>query len=533
MSKNNIDETTVNGTADNDKNSEAPARKQRNLKKLKYGSMFYITICLVTAIVVVLNLFVGMAAKRSPMKIDITPDNRYELSSVSVDAVKALDKDVEITVTTPRDYFEMLGNYWESYYASMGISIDIPFEMIPQILDKYSYYAEQSKGSIKVKYVDMDKDPDLVNKYKEHYNGEIQRGSIIVASGDRVKVISGEDIMNMLQADSSTMSFNFTGESTITSAVNNVTDNHPVKVAFVRTVNSFPLYDEQYSEIANTLRNEVLAKNGYDCTDIDIIKDELDPAEYDLAVVFAPSADFTENVINKLSDFLKNNGEFGRNMLYVPDDTQTELHNIEEFLADWSIKVENSYIADDTNAIVYNTNVLLNVGDQEAVGTLPNDKLPIVAPYIRELTILTKNNRDIVKEVLKSYDTSYTVGMTDKNNTVGDTGAKTAAILTQKKAVEQLKVSTSSLLVFGSPSMFDGEAIQQNNTYNNANVILNTLNTMTGKASGVVVPDKNLQQTFLSVTTKQANNVRIIVVWVIPFIAAAVGIIVLLRRRNK
>lgn len=81
--------------------------------------------------------------------------------------------------------------------------------------------------------------------------------------------------------------------------------------------------------------------------------------------------------------------------------------------------------------------------------------------------------------------------------------------------------------------MFDRTVIQQNSTYNNANVLLNTINTMTGKENGVVIPDKNLQQSFITTTTKQAKNIQIIVVWIIPIIAALVGVVVLLRRRNK
>lgn len=75
--------------------------------------------------------------------------------------------------------------------------------------------------------------------------------------------------------------------------------------------------------------------------------------------------------------------------------------------------------------------------------------------------------------------------------------------------------------------------LTQNAAYNNANVLLSTINTMTGKEGSVIVPDKNLQQSFITMTTKQARNIQIIVVWVIPFLIAVVGIIVLLRRRNK
>ena len=534
--KNASKELTTIGSED----AKVGAAQSGFKKKLKYGSMFYIIIALVVAIVVVLNCMVSMVAKRSPIKIDITPDDRYELTEESISAVKALDKDIEITVTCQRDYFESLSNYYKSMYAQYyNVSADVPYEMIPELLDKYALYANQGNGKINVKYVDMDKDPDLINKYKKYYTGDIQRGNIIVSAGERVKVLSESDVMNMLTVDQTAMQsgqllFKFTGESLLTSAITGVTDAHPVKVAFAKTMNGSPLYNEQsFADSADSFENELLSKNGYDCTDVDISTDEISPADYELLVIYAPTVDFNENIIKKLNDFLYNDGKYDRNLIYVPDFSATNFPNIDEFLADWSLKVENNLIVDEVKAFGTATNIIVNISDSESVGTLPNEKLPIVSPYTRELTQLKKNNEDVVKEVLKSYDSAYTADITDSNAERGEQGERSVVLLSQKQRTEQISTYTSSLLLIGSPYMFDRTVIQQNSTYNNANVLLNTINTMTGKENGVVIPDKNLQQSFITTTTKQAKNIQIIVVWIIPIIAALVGVVVLLRRRNK
>ena len=562
MSKKEIDEKKVEKTVDEVKETAEKAKdtaekaveettaKVRNFKKLKYGSMFYIAIALVIAIVVVLNFMVGMFAKRSPIKIDITPDNRYELSEQSIEAVKAMDKDVEITVTATKDYFTSLGNYWENYYSSnTGVPAEIPFDMIPELLDKYSIYAEQGKGSINVKYVDMDKDPDIINKYKKYYNGDINRGSIIVASGERVRVLSDTDVMNMLSADpvamqSQQLKFRFTGESVITSAITSVTDAHPIKVAFVKNMNGMAVYDEQsYGSAAQIFENEVLAKHGYDCTEIDISTDELKPADYDMIAVFAPSVDFNEDIIAKLSAFLYNDGQYGKNMVYVPDSSKMDLPNISEFLADWSIKVENELLYDETNAVgtdIFGNkqvqNVIADISSREDVGDVSNDKLYIVAPASRVLTKIAKNNEDIVTEVLKTKDTAFTVNMETydpENPEYGEKGSRTVVMRSKKERADGFNTLSSSLLVIGSPGMFNQQLIVQNTTFNNSAVLLGIMNNMTGKDAGVVVPDKNIQSSFIAPSAKEAKNIQIIVVWVIPFIIAAIGVIVLLRRRNK
>ena len=543
MSKKDLDEKKIDGAVEAAGEIEEAAEEKIskwNGRRIKYGSMFYIIIILVIAIVVVINVMANMLAKRSPLKIDISPDNRYDISEESINVLKALNKDVDITVTSTRDYFDSLSAYRENYYAqNYGVPSDIPYEMIPEILDKYSIYAQQGSGSINVKYVNMDVDPDIINKYKENYNGDIGSGSIIVSSGDRVRVISPTEVTDMLAYDENALRnqeliFNFAGESMITAAIKGVTDDNLVRVAFANTMNGASLYDAQfYQNAAVTFEKELLTKNGYDCTDIDIATDELSPEDYDLVVVFAPSVDFTEDIIQKLSNFLYNDGKYGKNMIYTPDLSKSGLTNIDGLLADWSIKVEDNYIFDEENAILRNDLIKVDVNDTESVGELPNDKLPIIAEDTRELSQINKKNDDIVKEVLKSFDTSYTVEITGKSKELGEKESRPVVMLSRKERSEEFKLVASELLVIGSPLMTGSTYIQQNSTFNNANVLINIINNMTGKESGVVIPDTSLQSSFIAPTTKQARNIRIIVMWVIPFIIAAVGVFVLLRRRNK
>ena len=543
MSKKDLDEKKIDEAVEAAGEIEEAAEgkiSKWNSRRIKYGSMFYIIIILVIAIVVVINVMANMLAKKSPLKIDISPDNRYDISEESINVLKALNKDVDITVTSTRDYFDSLSAYRENYYAqNYGVPSDIPYEMIPEILDKYSIYAQQGSGSINVKYVNMDVDPDIINKYKEIYNGDIGSGSIIVSSGDRVRVISPTEVTDMLAYDENALRnqeliFNFAGESMITAAIKGVTDDNLVRVAFANTMNGASLYDAQfYQNAAVTFEKELLTKNGYDCTDIDIATDELSPEDYDLVVVFAPSVDFTEDIIQKLNDFLYNGGKYGKNMIYTPDLSKSGLSNIDGLLADWSIKVETNYIFDEENAILRNDLIKVEINDTDSVGELPNDKLPIIAEDTRELSQINKKNDDIVKEVLKSFDTSYTVEITGKNKELGAQESRPVVMLSRKERSEEFKLVASELLVIGSPLMTSSTYIQQNSTFNNANVLINVINNMTGKENSVVIPDKSLQSSFIAPSTKQARNIRIVVMWIIPFIIAAVGVFVLLRRRNK
>ena len=539
MSKKDLDKAKKPAEETADKAENAP-KKKKNFKKFKYGSLFAVSVVLVAAIVVVINVMANMVSKRYPVKMDFTPDKRFELSDETIDVLKNLNQDVEITVATEKDMFASMAAYYEGMYRQYyGINAEVPYDMIPELLEKYSMYAEQGKGSIKVKYVNIDKDPDSLTKYKQNYNGDISTGSIVVCANDRVKVINGNDVMSMIQPDQSTIqsgqpTFTFAGESLITTAVMNVVDAHPVKAAIITKMNGQSIYNEQqFGTIIAAFEDELLEKNGYDCTEVDIVEDDIIADEYDLVVLAMPSVDFTDNVIQKLSDYLLNDGKYGKNMVYLPDVSTTGLTNIDAFLASWDIAVSENMIADDKYATGTASNIMLQIDDADTVGALPSAALPIIAPFTREVEILPNKTDNIVKSVLRSYDNSFLSDMMTGEADTDNRGAHSAAVLSTREHAEGMDVVRSKLLVVGSPLMADSELLTQSSTYNNANVLLGIVNNMTGKEAGTVIPEKALQQSYISVNQTQANVIKIVVIWVIPFIVAAAGIIVLLRRRNR
>ena len=464
-------------------------------KKLKYGSMSAVVLVFVIAIVIVVNLICGVLNKRYPVKLDLTPDKRYDLTDESIDVLKNMDKDVEITVTTPRNSFAAMAvQYKQMFMQYYGQNVEMPYEIIPEILDKYSVYAESGKGSIDVKYVDINKDPDVIARYKSSYNGEIGETNIIFSCGDRVKVLNQEEVIGMITPSQGS------------------------------------------TQTAWKQGN----KNGYDCTEVDVATDALSPDDYDMIVVAAPAFDFSDDIITKLSDFLYNGGNYEKNMIYIQNFYATDLPNITEFLEDWKIQVGTDVILDDDMTQVRIAALgsvdyapMLSVSDTDAVGTLPNDTLPIVAPGTRVVSGMTKNNESVLSEILKSKPTSYTASLVDKSAEKGETGEYSAIIKSRKETASGINVYGSNLLVIGSPFMLDNSILANTNTFNNATVILNTVNNMTGKDSGVIIPEKAIQQNNISLSTGKAKAIEIIVILVIPIAIAVAGAVVLLRRKNR
>lgn len=535
--------------------ADGSGKKTGGIKKIKYGSMSVVTIIIVTAIVIVINFMAAEMEKRSPMKIDLTGDKRYDLSEETIDVLKKLDKDVDILVTMPKSSFDTLAEnqsaamsyqlqMMNQYYGTnYNDKVEVPYDMIPVILEKYEMYSKQGegKGSVNVKYADLKVDPDAAAEYQANYSGgEIPSYSIVVASGKNVRVITSDEITEMLAVDEAAMQNNtfsliFAGESKLTSHIMNVVDSNIIDVAIIKTANGQNIFRTDDAELVDSIENELLSKNGYSCTDVDIVTDELDTEKYDMVVIPLPQNDFTEDGINKLQDFLYNDEKYGKNLVFIPCYTNINSPNLDEFLADWSIRIDKTLIGDSKNYMGQGgyQNILLSINDSESVGEVPNKSLPLIAPFSREITVLGKNNQNKVTEVLKSSQTSGILQLLAEDAEYSEqAGSRNVAVISTREHAVDLDVYKSRVIAFGSSMMFYNEYIVQNNNYNNANVILNMLNIANGKEVSAVIPEKALQQNYIAPTSKESAVIKVIIVAVAAGVALA-GLAVLIRRRNR
>ena len=110
--------------------------KSKLMKKFKYGTIATVTVAIVLAIVVLLNVIMTMITEKYPVKFDLTQDKRYELSQESIDFLSNLDSEVEIAVTLTEEELNSGGYVFTDTYRQ------IPTEIIPQFLEKYKMYAD-------------------------------------------------------------------------------------------------------------------------------------------------------------------------------------------------------------------------------------------------------------------------------------------------------------------------------------------------------------------------------------------------------
>lgn len=568
--KNNTKKSEV---ADSAALDEKRQNKLKRRKKLKYGGVATAVTVIFVAVVVLVNVIATQLGKRYPnVKLDLTTSNVYEISDETLDYIKNLQQDVTIAISAEESNFQT----------------DKYNKMVSETIAKYQGYSDH----ISVQYFDTTKDPDILAEYQDLYGSSISSGEIIVASGERVKVYNA--FTDMFDLDEEAYQYyqygygsladcitGFKGEQTLTSAIMNVTDSNPKSVAVIATSNGDYIYAAtQANYYALSATENLLKDNGYDVTEVDMVTDTLDTETYDIVLLPAPSSDLTTDAVTKLTDFLYNDGNLGKQLIYFADYTQGSTPNLDAFLKEWNIQVDRSVVQDDSNNS-QTANIVLGSSafpivttnadedDKGYDGNLTNASLPILAPMARPIDELTANNGRTVTALLSSSSGSFRYPLStpssDDSEETEDSDA-TASEETTEAATEDTTEATatttefdaesaekstnmvmvlcrdqqstgsdfieSDVIALGSMSLMDYYLVQDS-SYNNAEYFVGLLNAICGKEDSIVIATKDLSQTSISTTDTQLKVIRTVVVVVIPLAVVAAGVVVAIRRRYR
>lgn len=545
-------------------------KQRQRKKKMKYGGIAFAITVIVTAIVILVNVVVGLLVERYPnAKIDLTSSNLYEVSDETIDYIKNLTEPVEIAVSSEESTLEK-----DSY-----------LKMVTELLKKYQGYSSE----IEVTYFDTTKDPDILSKYQSKYSGTISSDNVIVCSGDRVKVFPLSDFFDMDQdklqyyyygqVSLSECITAFKGEQSLTNAIMNVTDANPQRVGFIGTSNGNTIYSPtQGNQYAAKVLSTLLDDNGYDVTQLDMVTDIISPDDYDLLVLPAPVNDLTVDAIDKLETFLHNDGNLGKRLLYIADFTQGNTPNLDAFLKDWNIVVDNSYVIDD-NSSTQQAVTLLVAGNQRMYAPivnqtssdyssgLSNTSLPIIAPVSRPILTRDANNGRVVTDLLDTADSAYCVPLNlDSNSERAEAAWDAQNGVTTTEATEETTEETtttttfdaanadrssysvmafsqnqvaqdngqieSDVMVIGSMGYFD-YYVAQDTSYNNADYFISALNTICGKSDNIVITAKDMNITSMNTTASQMKLLTTVVLVVFPAITIVIGIVIWARRKSR
>lgn len=513
--------------------AERALNKVKRRKKLKYGTLATVITIVFIAIVVVANVILNVLDKRYNWNIDLTSSGRYQIDEQTIGYLNQLNTDVQIAVMADEDYFNR----------------NSQLKVVQETLNRFQ---AEANGHISVEYIDMAKNPDAVKAYQANYSGEFSEADVVVKHDDLVRAVSFDDIIKQEQSmDYSTYSYvynyTFIGEQSLISAIMGVTDLNPISVAVIDLMNGAAIYNEAdalcYQRMA-----ELLSKNNYNTTEIDISTEAM-PEDCTVAILCSPSKDLSDAQIQKLSDFLYNGGKYNKKLIYFASPYQSETPKLDEFLEVWGIKVGANLVRESNDSTAQFLQIvvarqyvpvsgvpLLNVSDSEMNASFVNSKVPLVGPYLRDLTQLYETNSGRTTEVLLSTaDTAYLVPLDatgEIDPSTVDKASYPAVIRGRQTFSVDNEIQVSELVAFGSAWFLDYN-VTLSSSYDNSNYFISLLNTMTGKENVLTIAEKSLNNTTVSITDAQVKVIRNTVMLIIPLIVAIIGVVVYFRRRNK
>ena len=487
-------------------------KKFMKSRKAKHGTVAMAITALVIVMVIVLNIIIGLLVNRFPdLELDLTSNNSFALQDDTIDYDSHLNNDVTVYILMEKDKFESQGTY---------------FVQAQKMLNKM---VSKSDGKMKIKYVDLTSNPSFTSNYPNvDWQSSSANNIVLVESGKQYKVLT---LTDCFEYDEQTYNYygtySFTGtkiEQAAVTAILNVTTDDKVVVDMIKGNN-----EQDYSSLKSLLEN-----NAYQVNEVSLATGDFDK-DAKVAIMYAPSVDLDEKIVEKLSTWLSNDGKYGRSLIYVPTADMGEMPNLDDFLKEWGMSIDRGYVFETDETALVNASspyaFTVSYGDYYK-DNLKNSKIPVVVSESHAVNITDENTAHALLKTTnkagvlpidadKSWD--YKDAITGNGENVAAEGVMTNE---DKKS--------SKVVVFGSYVMFS-DTIMQYNSFNNSAYFMNVINTIADKEDvGITIESKSIDNTELGITDVATQNTMLVVfVIVIPIAILVAGFVFWLRRRNR
>lgn len=492
---------------------KAAKRSKRELKARAFrrGWFSVALVAFFLAAVVLVNLIASTLVEKIPaLEIDTTGSDNFELTEDTLDYISGLKDDIEIMVLSEEKEFKEGGEY---------------FMMADALLRDYANKSDK----ISLEFIDMTSDPTFVSKYPDE---SLAQHSIIVQSDKGYKYITQRDYLDV-QIDYNSYQYYIAGskvEEAVTSAILNVTLDNKPKVTFISDIN-----DNDYSAF-----KALLESNGFETDEVSPATNSI-PEDTKILVLYTPSADLESGYVDKISEFLNNDGNFGRELLYVPSEKLINVPNIDSLLEEWGMSVEQGYAYEsDTNYLgMISYGVYLYItqySDTTYTQNMKNSSLPfcVIEGYTVPVEIEDEENVKSLFTLSDQSEVIYPTESSDEPEHKEEPNLVLGAVGTKGKesSSENSDSTNSNVVVIGS-SVALGDSLLSSSVYGNSSYIISLLNTLIDRENvGVTIESKSLENQELGVTTAQINVLTILFVIAIPLAVLITGIVIFVKRRN-
>lgn len=492
--------------------------QMKKMSKKSYKIFSAVLIILSIVIFAVVNILANAVVEKNPSLAKDWTKGSYGLNKITEEYFEYLDTDVTIKVLVEED--RLIATETDYGYGYQVNRLLKEMSAFDNVTLEYENIVSTPVKILSEKYPDVDwGSPDNMLLITDNETG-------------KYKVISIYQVFAYTQDDSGEYYiYGQSVEATVLTAIQHITSDRVVKVGLSTGNGEFFNEDNVNYGVCSYLP-VFLDDNAYESEEINLLTQT--PAEdMEVIIMMAPSVDLTAEAVDVLSSWLRNDGDYGRTLFYVPSDQTVELPNLELLLEQWGMKVTEG-------------NIRENAADRTAsLGESKGDKFPLMEYYD---TTYTKDIRTDLKvlmpdcvpvEVIDEKVASPLLVTSDKAEII-----TTDSEYSTGKALNGAAIGVktgddgkqSAVIVWG--SLYALKDTLTAGTYapniNNVTYFINLLNNFSAKTGDtILVESAELDGTHIQIKSSQQVTVGILFIFVIPIAIIVFGIVVWARRRHR
>ena len=516
-----IEEAEETGT-ETPKKVPAPQKQEKDKisrkNKWKRGGMATAMSVVFVAIIVVINILVGLLTDRFPsLNMDLTAQKLNTLSDQAVEIAKGVTQDTTIYLIGSEDNYRN-----DRIYSSYGLE----YSQVANLAEKL----REANSKISVQFIDPDTNPTFISAYPDE---ALSTGKVLVETERRHKVLTVADLFTVTQNSSTYRTETYSKVDSALASALEVVNMDKVPVITLATGHGEMLSSDLLTNFLNMLE----AQN-FEVKEINLMTEEI-PENTQIVMIPTPTTDYTEEEIAKLREYIDDTTRPEQCALLVTcHTTQGAMPKLSAFLEEWGIRVEEGVVAETDSSRVALRNASYVLVDHTEELLNDNDYSYLVSPSSRPLTLLFSANGDVVmtEALWTTADTAFvaTEDMTEADLEGRPKSSQAVACISRKRPRVDGESTTRDVIVFGSSYVFLDDFMTS--SFGDRSYISDLLSFSTGTdGSQVTVVTHQVQTNVLDVSAS-AGTVNMLGLGVftigLPVLIMVIGLVVFLKRRH-
>lgn len=428
---------------------------------------------------------------------DLTAEKLLTLKDVTKETVSGVEKETKI------------------YYIGQKSRANATYKELLNLYDKLS---EQ----VSVGYVDVEENASFRQQYLSDLS-TINEASILVVCGENTIYLDSADYVSTIQTSQYSSESYLNIENQITSAIHCVNSEESNKIYEVTGHNE---------ETINKTFVNMLLLNNYTVDTLNLSENissfqSTIPENCEALIINSPGIDYSDEEIKVLAEYLANGGK-----LFVTIDPLNENNTkLTEFLKQYGFDVQSGVVIEaEEGRYAYDTPyyIIPKMEDTAFTDSLIDNNMQILTMTSKGITkggsANGYTNIDVLTTSAKSYSKIENFDNITSKSENDISGPFSVASCASNPNAGTLFLLTSNV--------FFNQDVDTDSNGANRKFLLNIMDYMTGKESGVMIEGKEVGNQVALYRSSTIKPTKIITIIVIPLIIILIGILIVLMRYN-